>query len=65
VCVANLPAGFFGAVPICTGTGGLAAHYRFGARTGGAPIMIGAIFVVLALALGALLLFPIRYLECF
>lgn len=52
--IANLPAGFFGAVPMCTGTGGLAAHYRFGARTGGAPIMIGAIFVVLALALGEL-----------
>jgi SulP family sulfate permease len=39
---------------MCTGTGGLAAHYRFGARTGGAPIMIGAIFVVLALVLGQL-----------
>lgn len=52
--IANLPAGFFGAVPMCHGTGGLAAHYRFGARTGGAPIMIGIIFVVLALALGEL-----------
>jgi sulfate permease, SulP family len=52
--IANFPAGFFGAVPMCTGTGGLAAHYRFGARTGGAPIMIGAIFVVLALVLGEL-----------
>ena len=52
--VANLPAGFFGAVPMCHGTGGLAAHYRFGARTGGAPIMIGALFVILALVLGEL-----------
>jgi len=52
--VANLPAGFFGAVPMCHGTGGLAAHYRFGARTGGAPIMIGTLFVVLALVLGEL-----------
>jgi sulfate permease, SulP family len=50
--IANLPAGFFGAVPMCHGTGGLAAHYRFGARTGGAPMMIGAIFVVMALAFG-------------
>jgi SulP family sulfate permease len=50
----NLPAGFFGAVPMCHGTGGLAAHYRFGARTGGAPIMIGVIFIVLALGLGEL-----------
>jgi len=52
--VVNLPAGLFGAVPMCHGTGGLAAHYRFGARTGGAPIMIGVIFVILALVLGEL-----------
>jgi SulP family sulfate permease len=52
--VANLPAGFFGAVPMCHGTGGLAAHYRFGARTGGAPVMIGALFAVMALAFGEL-----------
>jgi len=52
--LANLPAGLFGAVPMCHGTGGLAAHYRFGARTGGAPVMIGIFFIVLALALGEL-----------
>jgi SulP family sulfate permease len=52
--IINLPAGFFGAVPMCHGTGGLAAHYRFGARTGGAPIMIGIFFVVIALVLGEL-----------
>ena len=50
--LANLPAGLFGGVPMCHGTGGLAAHYRFGARTGGAPLMIGGIFVVLGLAFG-------------
>ncbi|MEW6221396.1 MAG: putative sulfate/molybdate transporter [Thermodesulfobacteriota bacterium] len=48
----NLPAGLFGAVPMCHGTGGLAAHYRFGARTGGAPVLIGAGLVVLGLTLG-------------
>jgi SulP family sulfate permease len=48
----NSIAGFFGAVPMCHGTGGLAAHYRFGARTGGAPLMIGGVFVVVALVLG-------------
>jgi len=52
--LANLPAGLFGAVPMCHGTGGLAAHYRFGARTGGASVMIGIFFVVLALVLGEL-----------
>jgi len=44
---ANLPAGSFGAVPLCHGTGGLAAHYRFGARTGGDPVMFGILFVPL------------------
>ncbi len=52
--LANLPAGFLGAVPMCHGTGGLAAHYRFGARTGGAPVMIGIVFVIIALVLGEL-----------
>ena len=50
----NLPAGLLGAIPMCHGTGGLAAHFRFGARTGGAPIMIGIFFVVVALVLGEL-----------
>ncbi len=52
--IVNLPAGFFGAIPMCHGTGGLAAHYRFGARTGGAPVMIGIFFLVVALVLGEL-----------
>ncbi len=52
--IINLPFGFFGVVPMCHGTGGLAAHYRFGARTGGAPIMIGVFFIVIALVLGQL-----------
>ena len=50
--IINLPFGFLGAIPMCHGTGGLAAHYRFGARTGGAPIMIGIFFVFIALVLG-------------
>ncbi len=50
--IANLPAGFLGAVPMCHGTGGLAAHYRFGARTGGAPLMIGILFSLMALLFG-------------
>lgn len=52
--IVNFLAGFFGAVPMCHGTGGLAAHYRFGARTGGAPVMIGIFFIVVALILGEL-----------
>jgi SulP family sulfate permease len=45
-------AGVIGGMPVCHGAGGLAAHYRFGARTGGSNIMIGIIFVIIALVFG-------------
>ncbi len=48
----NMAVGFLAAMPMCHGAGGLAAHYRFGARTGGSNIMIGLLFVLLALAFG-------------
>jgi SulP family sulfate permease len=50
---ANLLSGAIGGMPVCHGAGGLTAHYSFGARTGGAPLVIGAILVVAALGLGA------------
>jgi SulP family sulfate permease len=50
--LANLLSFLVGGMPICHGAGGLAAHYRFGARTAGSNLMIGLIFVVLALFLG-------------
>lgn len=43
----------FGGVPLCHGCGGLTAHYRLGARTGGAPLMLGGIFLALGLFGGA------------
>ena len=43
---------FLGGIPMCHGAGGLAAHYRFGARTAGANLIIGGIFVSLALIFG-------------
>jgi predicted benzoate:H+ symporter BenE len=71
--LANLALAPFGALPMCHGAGGLAAHHRFGARTGSAPVLIGALLLGLGLlfadqagtlltviplaALGALLLF--------
>jgi SulP family sulfate permease len=39
-------------MPMCHGAGGLAAHYRFGARTGGSNIMIGVLFLIIALVFG-------------
>lgn len=44
---------FLGGMPICHGAGGLAAHYRFGARTSGSNYMIGTVFVLLVLFLGS------------
>ena len=41
-----------GGMPLCHGAGGLAAHYRFGARTAGSNLMIGLLFVILAILLG-------------
>lgn len=56
VCISMALANFFsfcfGGMPLCHGAGGLAAHYRFGARTAGSNLMIGLIFLVLALVLG-------------
>jgi MFS superfamily sulfate permease-like transporter len=34
---------------MCHGAGGMAGHVRFGARTGGAPIILGVLLIVLAL----------------
>lgn len=47
--LANLLLSPFGALPMCHGAGGLQAHHRFGARTGAAPLIIGAGLLVLAL----------------
>ena len=47
--LANLLLTPFGALPMCHGAGGLAAHYRFGARSGAAPLLIGLTLLVFAL----------------
>lgn len=46
---ANMFLAPLGALPMCHGAGGVAAHYRFGARTGAAPIMLGAALLIIAL----------------
>ena len=45
----NLTSVPFGGFPMCHGAGGLAGQYRYGARTGGANIYAGLIFIILAL----------------
>lgn len=51
--IANAFAALVGGMPVCHGAGGLAAHYRFGARTCGSNLIIGVIFVLLAIGFGA------------
>jgi MFS superfamily sulfate permease-like transporter len=47
----NLVSTFIGGVPMCHGAGGMAGHIRFGARTGGALVILGAIVLLTGLFL--------------
>jgi hypothetical protein len=49
--IMNLLAAPLGGVPMCHGAGGMAGHVRFGARTGGALIILGSILLASALFL--------------
>jgi MFS superfamily sulfate permease-like transporter len=50
--IANLFSGSLGGIPMCHGSGGVAAHYKFGARTLIAPVMIGILFIFMGIFLG-------------
>jgi MFS superfamily sulfate permease-like transporter len=52
--LANLLLTPFGALPMCHGAGGLAAHFRFGARSGTAPLVLGLVLLCFALLPGGL-----------
>ena len=45
----NLFSGGAGGVPMCHGAGGMAGHIQFGARTGGALVILGGILLATAL----------------
>jgi MFS superfamily sulfate permease-like transporter len=49
--VMNIVGASLGGVPMCHGAGGLAGHVRFGARTGGALVMLGALVLFIGLFL--------------
>jgi MFS superfamily sulfate permease-like transporter len=56
-----------GGVPVCHGAGGMAGHVRFGARTGGALVMLGLLLLGVGLLLAdsvstLLRLFPLSVL---
>ncbi len=47
--IMNLISPVIGGVPLCHGAGGMAGHIKFGARTGGALIILGSLILILAL----------------
>jgi len=47
--ILNLFGASVGGIPMCHGAGGMAGHVAFGARTGGATIILGALLLLLAL----------------
>lgn len=53
MALANFCSFALGGMPLCHGAGGLAAHYRFGARTAGSNLIIGGLFAALAIFLGS------------
>ena len=46
--VMNLLSSACGGVPMCHGAGGMAGHVAFGAKTGGAPIILGIVLLLAA-----------------
>jgi hypothetical protein len=51
--VMNLINPFFGGIPTCHGSGGMAGHYAFGGRTGGSVILYGSMYLGSGLLLAA------------
>lgn len=48
----NLINPFFGGIPTCHGSGGMAGHYAFGGRTGGSVVIYGFMYLVLGIFFG-------------
>ena len=69
IALVNLASGMIQGAPLCHGSGGITAHYRFGARTPKSSYVIGGLCILLALfgraAIGILQLIPIAVLGVF
>lgn len=61
--LANGIAGLTAGLPLCHGAGGVTAHYKMGARTAGATLSAGIVFLALALGLGSSLPALLRVLA--
>ncbi|KIW07505.1 uncharacterized protein PV09_01470 [Verruconis gallopava] len=56
----NLLSCWFGSMPACHGSGGLAAQYRFGARSGASVVILGCVKLALGLFVGEALVDLLR-----
>ena len=69
IALVNLASGMIQGAPMCHGSGGITAHYKFGARTPKSSYIIGGLCILLALfgraAIGALSLIPVAVLGVF
>ncbi|PYH97529.1 hypothetical protein BO71DRAFT_373120 [Aspergillus ellipticus CBS 707.79] len=52
VAAMNFVGCWFGAMPVCHGSGGLAAQYRFGARSGASVVFLGVFKLIIGLFFG-------------
>ena len=51
--IMSIVSSLFGGFPACHGSGGLSGQYRFGARTGGSNIVLGTIYLGIAIISGS------------
>ncbi|QLG61212.1 putative sulfate/molybdate transporter [Halorarum salinum] len=58
-CLLSVP---LGGIPMCHGSGGLAGKHAFGARTGGANVVLGGLYLLAALFAGVVAGFPMAVL---
>ncbi|KAJ4212152.1 hypothetical protein NW759_011844 [Fusarium solani] len=61
VALMNLTSTWFGGMPVCHGAGGLAAQYRFGARSGASIIILGLFKLIMGLVFGETLVDLLRH----
>ncbi|KAF7712915.1 Uncharacterized protein PECH_002337 [Penicillium ucsense] len=66
VAAMNLLGCWFGAMPVCHGSGGLAAQHRFGARSGASVVFLGVLKLVIGIIFGETLIdLLIRFPKAF
>jgi len=69
IALVNLASGMMQAAPLCHGSGGITAHYKFGARSPKSSYIIGGLCLLLALfgrgAIAVLHLMPVAILGVF